>query len=583
MEALRRRINLRLHWNLFPGRSKRTSLISRIIPSGWTPPNYLEETDPIWQSLTKHLPTNQGDRRPNLSREAARAWRELIHDPNHYVLDADKGGRTVIWRREDYIKEAQRQLNDQRTYKELTKTELETRLQQLRAQRARIAHTLRRNGWITASEEKRITARTGTAPPIYFKPKIHKKKRADTGTFEARPITGNTDGIMKDLDLFISKLTAPLLKLIPGSLRDTLALLNDLAKVGILPACATLFSADVEALYPSIDWDEGIEAATRFYQLHREVLVEIAKREGTLPPPDTATFKDILTVILKNHYFHFQDARFFQQIKGTAMGCSISVYLANTFMYYRMKQLIENRPPELLYLARYIDDIIGIWTGDPTKIQQTFNGVTGNGINLTFVIGGKQLEALDVTIFIRQDNTLGTKLYRKPTDGHQFVHWTSAHPTHLKRSIPYAQLLRIKRNCSETEDYEENKAALFARLRQRGYPEDALNQAETRAAAVDRNQLLQATRKSEEDKITLVTDFNRRTSKNLKETVTATYNKLLDSPLVKEHTKTWGPPLPLDPPRLAFRIGHPLGADLGKIFKHGPQSTKGIRTSTNRA
>ena len=42
------------------------------------------------------------------------------------------------------------------------------------------------------------------------------------------------------------------------------------------------------------------------------------------------------------------------------MGCSISVFFAHTFMANRMVKLLQDPPPDLLYLGRYIDDIIGV-------------------------------------------------------------------------------------------------------------------------------------------------------------------------------------------------------------------------------
>ena len=48
------------------------------------------------------------------------------------------------------------------------------------------------------------------------------------------------------------------------------------------------------------------------------------------------------------------------------MGCSISVYFANTFMFYRTENLVRNPPEDLLYFGRYIDDLIGclLYTSD---------------------------------------------------------------------------------------------------------------------------------------------------------------------------------------------------------------------------
>lgn len=67
------------------------------------------------------------------------------------------------------------------------------------------------------------------------------------------------------------------------------------------------------------------------------------------------------------------------------------------------------------------------------------------------------------------DGTILTRLYRKPTDGRKYVYWTSAHPAKLKASIPYAQLLRMKRNGSRNDDFLKETASLLGVFKNRGY------------------------------------------------------------------------------------------------------------------
>ena len=574
LEALRRKLNLRLHWNLHPNDAPKTSLVSKIIPSTWTPRDYLYITSPAWTDLVNGYSTlrHKSSAQPNVPRATLAAWNELLHNPNHYVLRADKGGKLVILNRTDYEKEANRQLSDTLTYQELTQYQALEGVQTSVLTRDTLYKELWNEKSVSSTEEQRLKAWKGEIPPLYFQPKVHQEKRQDTGTFKARPISGNVRSHLKALDIFAAKWTAPLLPLVPKSLQDTRALLQEIGTLTDLPPDATLFSVDVEALYPSMDHAESIEAGTRFYNENRPVLVAKAKKEGTLLPPSTALFRKIITLVLKNHFFHFQEKRWFHQIRGTAMGCSISVYLANCLMYYRTRHLIDNPPPGLRFLFRYIDDIIGLYIGSPDDIKPLFADVRGRGIELTYVIGGRQLEALDVTIFLKDDGTAGTRLYRKPTDGHLFVHWSSAHPWHLKKSIPYAQLLRIKRNCSENEDYEREASALLERFKTRGYPPSVLKLAKRRADATIREDLIrpQPPKKAEE-RVTMVADYHAQFADNLKQLCTTAYDSILQEPVITERIGILPPPLPPGPPRIAFRAGRSLGAAMGPIFKRTAQ------------
>ncbi|MFO0090099.1 MAG: hypothetical protein ACK518_04800, partial [bacterium] len=278
LEALRRRLNLRLHWNLMPERGPSSSLVSGIIKSTWNPPNYLASNNPAWSSLISnigniHLPTRA---RSNIRPHVTLAWKELINDPAHFVIPADKGGRAVIIAQSDYIKEADRQLSDTTVYKEMTLEEALEGVRQVNQLKAALIGRLVSEGSISSTEATRLRNAEGTICPIYFLPKIHQPKRPDTGTFKGRPIAGNTRGHMKPLDMFIAKLTAPILPLIPGTIQDTRGLLRGLGEFQDLPDHATLFSADVESLYPSMDLDESIDAATQQYHINRGHLVALA-------------------------------------------------------------------------------------------------------------------------------------------------------------------------------------------------------------------------------------------------------------------------------------------------------------------
>ena len=53
-------------------------------------------------------------------------------------------------------------------------------------------------------------------------------------------------------------------------------------------------------------------------------------------------------------------------------------------------------------------------------------------------------------MFIKiKEGRIITDLYRKPTDGHQYLHYDSCHADHIKRLIIFSQTLRLKRICSE--------------------------------------------------------------------------------------------------------------------------------------
>ena len=573
LEKFRRNINLHLYASLQPFANYK-SVMSSITTSSFNPPEYLGEKNPLWTTLLKAANPRTGPpRRNNLSTELRAAWTSLRDNPETYLTTADKGGKPVLIPKEDYIREALRQLQDTSTYEELSQEKAKEILLELEKKKTTLIGKLFKGNLITRTEQRRLVEETWEIPPIYFLPKIHKPINPTSNTYPGRPIIGATSNMLKTLDVYISKLTSTLLRRIPNSLSDTTELLMGLESTPQpLPNSTTLFSADVESLYPSIPWTEGTEAARNFYNDNLHAVREWCDSHSLLPPPPANLFGEILSLILENNIFHFQNRKWFRQRSGTAMGCSISVFLANTFMAHRMRKLREDPPHQLRYLGRYIDDIVGIWDGNnEIEIQNSFASVTDENIKLSWVFSQQTLVALDLRINL-QNGRISTRTHTKPTDGHQYVHWTSAHPAHLLRSIPKAQLLRRKRNCSNENDFQEEAATLLKQFRARGYPQkvlkEALRQVNAHPRTLTRNN--QRNKPDSNPRINLVCKYDKHTIPKLKEELKKFYSKLLEEPLITERRDVLGKtPIPEAIPRIALSIDPPLGRSLGKIFKKG--------------
>ena len=76
---------------------------------------------------------------------------------------------------------------------------------------------------------------------------------------------------------------------------------------------------------------------------------------------------------------------------------------------------------------------------------------------------------LDVVIGTEGNNFV-TDVYYKPTDFHQFLHYESSHPIHIKRSIVCNQALPIKRICSTYDLFLGHLEKLRECFIKRGYP-----------------------------------------------------------------------------------------------------------------
>ena len=75
---------------------------------------------------------------------------------------------------------------------------------------------------------------------------------------------------------------------------------------------------------------------------------------------------------------------------------------------------------------------------------------------------------MDLRVKLSQGK-LKTDLHIKPTDRHQYLHYSSSHPGHTKRSIVYSQTLRVARVCSHAADFRKHTIEMKPRFLKRGY------------------------------------------------------------------------------------------------------------------
>ncbi|WP_171480033.1 hypothetical protein, partial [Acinetobacter baumannii] len=104
---------------------------------------------------------------------------------------------------------------------------------------------------------------------------------------------------------------------------------------------------------------------------------------------------------------------------------------------------------------RYIDDIFLIWEHREESLMEFIEYLNGihPSIKFTYKFSRESIEFLDVLV-IKEGQNVQTDLFVKETDTHQFLHFSSCHPFHTKKGIPYSQALRMRRICSSDTFFE---------------------------------------------------------------------------------------------------------------------------------
>jgi hypothetical protein len=103
---------------------------------------------------------------------------------------------------------------------------------------------------------------------------------------------------------------------------------------------------------------------------------------------------------------------------------------------------------------------------------------------------------------------LQTDLYTKPTDAHNYLHYHSAHPLHVKNNIPYNQFLRLRRLCSQEVEYTARCTEMSNHLKQRGYPTRVISKALQAVNKIPRSQTLTYRQKNETQRVPFVVTHN---------------------------------------------------------------------------
>ena len=139
-------------------------------------------------------------------------------------------------------------------------------------------------------------------------------------------------------------------------------------------------------------------------------------------------------------------------------------------------------------MALFTDDVLMIW-GHGRNELESFRYLANNlhpTIKFCFTINKQKIPVLYTVISRGSNNYILTKMYHKPTDNMQYLHFNSAHIWKQKNSIPYGLPIRCRRICSEEKHFEEEAKIIIYKLTTRKYPTKLLQEASDKASKMDR-------------------------------------------------------------------------------------------------
>ena len=420
-------------------------------------------------------------RRRNISPAEEKAILDLKNDTSIVIKPADKGSAIVILDRATYLNEGYTQLSDTSYYEKLDEDPTQLFYKQVRD----AVEDMYQNGEIDESVKFYLISEKVKTARFYLLPKIHKNKIPPP----CRPVVSGNQSPTERISQFVDHFLQPCSVKIRSYLKDTNHFLREIRDVKQVPDNVMLVTMDVTALYTNIPTRDGLTAA-------HQALAKM--RPGALHPRNSSLMK-LLTMTLKKNNFVFNGTHYLQKL-GTAIGTKVAPSFAIIYMGSFEDDYVYTYPLQPIMYFRYIDDVFMIWQHGEEELHKFVNHLNNSveTIKFTLEYSKKSVSFLDTRVII-DNNQIYTDLYTKPTDTHDYLMYSSAHPQRCKDSIPYSQFLRVKRICSRQLDLEKNIMIFSLDFMRRKYPQKLLLKAAEMVLEKDRDVLLQPKEKKEEN------------------------------------------------------------------------------------
>ncbi|KAL9952017.1 hypothetical protein ACROYT_G039216 [Oculina patagonica] len=383
--------------------------------STWIPPSgkfsALDHYFQHCQTEINQIDFNQPVSVKNLSKEEQDALKSLHNRTDIVIEPADKGGAVVVWDRDLYQEEAMKQLSDERFYQQIDQEIVEAQHKEVTST---ISHAI--STCDLPPKAKNLNVDHPRTSKFYMLPKIHKAGNP------GRPIVSACSCPTSNISAYLDSVIAPLVKQLPTYVKDTSHALQMLDSFTFSGPNRYLFTMDIKSLY-------------------------------TQPPTDTLV--RLAELVPSLNTFDFGGTHY-QQVGGVAMGTKMGPNYACLFVGYVEQKMFADyhgQKPELY--KRYIDDVLGASSGTREDLESfiEFCSSYHPSLKYTFEISESSIPFLDLSLSISNDR-ISTSIHYKPTDTHNYLHYSSSHPTQCKNGIPFGQFLRLRRICSNDSDFD---------------------------------------------------------------------------------------------------------------------------------
>ena len=156
---------------------------------------------------------------------------------------------------------------------------------------------------------------------------------------------------------------------------------------------------------------------------------------GERTPLSPERVAELLQLCLRLTYFSF-NGEFYEQREGAAMGSPVSAVVANLYMEFFEGLALNTAPARPSIWKRYVDDTFSVMKkGDVDGLLNHLNSIRPS-IKFTMELEEDgSILFLDTRVTRKVEGKLDITVYRKPTHMDRYLHFSSHHPTHVKKGL----------------------------------------------------------------------------------------------------------------------------------------------------
>ena len=387
----------------------------------------------------------------NLSPDESRALKSLRNNGDIVLQRPDKGGGVVIMNKTDYVDKLRTLISDPTKFAHSNAGQSET----VKTKVNQIAAKYKSSN--PALHKKLKIQGNFPAGHLYGLPKIHKSVTNPP----LRPIISMSGTVTHQLAQYLNEVIQPYMDQ-TYMLKSADEFLLALQPLKITPS-QKIMSLDVESLFTNVPVEPTID-----------IIVNRAYNHNSITPPSIQQndLKELLKICTQQTPFMFQN-QLYLQTDGVSMGSPLGPTFANFYMSdLETTVLSQDRVSNPVKYFRYVDDCFVVFNS-ANHIRYLIQRLRNRSV-LSFThetMENNKFNFLDIQMSVKQDGSIETSVYLKPTDKGIYPNFQSHIPEQYKKSVINSLVIRALKYSSTELILKAELVRIKQVLSNNGYPQ----------------------------------------------------------------------------------------------------------------